>query len=277
MHPILFELKTPGFLEFLFGDTVTVYSYGTLIALGAILGFIYTAWRSKKEFNVPYETTNELILYILISAIIGGKLFIIFEDPQKYLSNPSLLLSNFKQGFVFYGSLLFAIPTMLIFFKIKKLPMLAMLDIMAITTCLVHGTGRIGCFMAGCCHGSSYDGIFSVVFTNPVCQAPLNTPLHASQLYEVGFIYGIMVILFIVRRKRQFKGQIFLLYLMLYSIGRSWLEIYRGDLSRGFIIDNLISNSQFISFLVFCGTLFIYIKLKILNIEIYIINSHDWR
>ena len=262
MHPVLFSVKTPDFLQSLFGDSITLYSYGSLIALGAILGFVYTAWRSKKEFNVPFEKTNELILYILISAILGGKLFIIFEDPQRYFSDPILLFKNFRQGFVFYGSLLFAIPTMLIFFKRNKLPILGMLDIMAITTCIVHGTGRIGCFFAGCCHGVPYDGIFSVVFTDPVCQAPLNTSIHPSQLYEMTLVFSIMAILLFIKIRRQFEGQIFLLYLMFYSVGRSWLEIYRGDLSRGFIIDDIVSNSQFISFLIFTAALVFYIKLK---------------
>ena len=66
MHPVLFEIETPGFLRFLFPDTVTIYSYGTMIALGALLGFAYTAWQAKKQLNVKFETTNELILFILL-------------------------------------------------------------------------------------------------------------------------------------------------------------------------------------------------------------------
>jgi phosphatidylglycerol:prolipoprotein diacylglycerol transferase len=263
MHPILFEFKTPDFLNSFLPDTITLYSYGTLIALGALLGFIYTGWQAKKQFNVNFDTTNELILAILISSIIGGKVFIIFEDPARYLNHPGDLLKNFKQGFVFYGSLLFAVPTMLIFFKIKKLPILPMLDIMAITTLIVHGTGRIGCFLAGCCYGIPNDGFLSVVFRDPLCQArPLNTPLHPTQLYSVFLIYGIMVLLLVIMKRKSFAGQIFLLYLILYSFGRIWIEIFRGDISRGYVIDNLISNSQFISLLVFFISIYFYFSLK---------------
>jgi phosphatidylglycerol:prolipoprotein diacylglycerol transferase len=262
MHPVLFEIDTPGFLRFLFPDTITIYTYGTMIALGALLGFAYTAWQAKKQLNVRYETTNELILFILLFSIIGGKFFVIFEDFKGFLSDPGQLFRNFSSGFVFFGSLLFAIPTMLIFFRARKIPTLPMLDIMAITTCIVHGTGRIGCFMAGCCHGIPYDGFLSVVFTDPMCQAdPLNTPLHPTQLYSVSLIYGIMAILLVVSRKKQFNGQIFLLYLILYSAGRMILEMFRGDLSRGYVIQDLLTNSQFISIMVIIVAIYFYYKL----------------
>ena len=178
------------------------------------------------------------------------------------MSDPGQLFRNFSSGFVFYGSLLFAIPTMLIFFKVRKIPTLPMLDIMAITTCIVHGTGRIGCFLAGCCHGIPHDGFFSVIFTDPMCQAdPLNTPLHPTQLYSMSLIYGIMIILLLVSRRRQFPGQIFLLYLILYSAARMILEVFRGDLSRGYVVDNILTNSQFISIMVIIVAIYFYYRL----------------
>ena len=262
MHPILFEFNIPEFLQFIFPNSITIYSYGAFIALGALLGFFYTAWQAKKQLNVPYDITNELILFILISAIIGGKFFIIFEDFQGFINNPMNLIRNFSQGFVFYGSLLFAIPTMLIFFRIKKIPTLQMLDIMAITACIVHGTGRIGCFMAGCCHGLPHNGFLSVIFTDPVCQAdPLNTPLHPTQIYSMVVIYGIMVFLLVMSGRKKFNGQLFLFYLILYSFGRIFLETLRGDISRGYVIQDFLTNSQFISIMIIGVSLYFYIKL----------------
>jgi phosphatidylglycerol:prolipoprotein diacylglycerol transferase len=263
MHPILFEFEPPGFLRFLLPETVSIYSYGTMIALGAMLGFAYTAWQAKKQLKIRFEITNELILLILIFSIIGGKIFVIFEDFKGFISDPGILFRDFKTGFVFFGSLLFAIPTMLIFFWLKKIPALPMLDIMAITTCIVHGTGRIGCFFAGCCHGIPYDGFLSIVFTDPVCQArPLNTPLHPTQLYSMTLIYGIMIFLLILSRRKKFNGQIFLSYLILYSAGRMILELFRGDISRGYVIQDALTNSQLISIMVIIVAIYFYIKLK---------------
>ncbi len=262
MHPILFEFNTPDFLKALLPGQITIYTYGFLIACGAISGFVYTAWQAKKQFSVSVETTQTLIVLIILASVVGGKVFIIFEDPQFYLRNPSKLFENFSSGFVFYGSLLFAIPTMILFFRHHKLPTLAMLDIMAVTTCIVHAFGRMGCFMAGCCYGKVTEGPIAVTFTDPACSAhPLDAPLHPSQLYSVILIVSIMVSLLIVNRNKLFNGQLFMLYLMLYAIGRSVIEVFRGDLDRGYMIDGILSNSQFISILVFLGAGWVYISL----------------
>ncbi len=262
MHPVLFEFDTPEFLTSILPDTITIYTYGFLIACGAISGFAYTAYKAKKLYNIKTDTIQTLIILIIIAAVVGGKLFIIFEDPKLYLQDPGRLIRNFSNGFVFYGSLLFAIPTMLLFFKYNKMPVWGMLDIMAGTTCIVHAFGRMGCFMAGCCYGKTHEGFFSVTFTDPMCKAePLNTPLYPTQLYSSLMIIGILVIIIFISQRKKFDGQLFMLYLMLYAIGRSIIEIFRGDLDRGFIIDGILSNSQFISLLVFLGALIIYIRL----------------
>ena len=262
MHPVFFEINIPEFLQGILPATITIYSYGFFIACGAIAGFAYAAYQAKKQLGVKVETIQIFVVLIIIASVIGGKFFIIFENPKLYLSEPSRLINGFNTGFVFYGSLLFAIPTMLLFFKWHKLAVLPMLDIMAGTACIVHGFGRIGCFMAGCCYGTEHDGLFSVTFTDPTCVAePLNTALYPTQLYSSITIFSILAIIMFAGRRKQFDGQLFMLYLMLYAIARSILEIFRGDLERGFLIDNILSNSQFISILIFLGGLIVYIRL----------------
>ena len=123
-----------------------------------------------------------------------------------------------------------------------------MLDIMAITTCLVHVFGRLGCFMAGCCHGSPTDSFLAVTFYDPVCFAdPKGVALHPTQLYEAGFILMVMGVLLYLRDRKSFDGQLFLLYLMLYAVGRFAIEFFRGDSGRGFVFGNTLSHSQFIA------------------------------
>jgi phosphatidylglycerol:prolipoprotein diacylglycerol transferase len=165
------------------------------------------------------------------------------------------------RGFVFYGSFLLAIPAMLWFFRKHKLNPYRMLDIMAITTCLVHMFGRIGCFMAGCCHGIPTESIFGVTYVDPACSAdPLNTPLHPTQLYEAIFIGLVMVYLFYLRGRKKFNGQLFLTYLLLYGIGRFTLEYLRGDLARGFVIENILSHSQFIALIILIVVVVVYVR-----------------
>ncbi|UII31999.1 prolipoprotein diacylglyceryl transferase [Fulvivirga ulvae] len=260
MHPELFKIPLPSFLEGLFGEYFTIYSYGFFIVIGAVLGVTYVAYESKRLFNLSFDKINSLFLILLVAAIVGGKVFLFFEKPLYYLDHPSALLTG--KGFVFYGSLLFTIPAMLVFFKKNNLPALRMLDIMAITTCIVHFFGRIGCFMAGCCHGIEWHGPLAVTYSNPACLAPLHTPMHPTQLYSAAMIFVILLILLIIKKYKNFNGQLFLLYLMLYACGRSVIEIFRGDISRGYVIENYISHSQFISILVFLVTLYFYFNIK---------------
>ncbi|MBX2954694.1 MAG: prolipoprotein diacylglyceryl transferase [Cyclobacteriaceae bacterium] len=235
MHPVLFEL-----------GNFTIYSYGFMIAVGVVFAVSYLTIRGKKEVNLTFDQANNLFLFIFLSAVVGGKVFLLFENPSLYLSDPKRLFTG--SGFVFYGSFLFAVPTMLWYFKRNKLPVYQMLDIMAVVTCLVHMFGRVGCFMAGCCYGKPTTSMFGVTFTDPACQAnPLNTPLFPTQLMEAGFIFLVMIGLLLLRSRKQFHGQLFLVYLMLYALGRFGLEYFRGDQARGFVIDDYVSNSQFIA------------------------------
>jgi phosphatidylglycerol:prolipoprotein diacylglycerol transferase len=246
MHPVLFNI----------GDHFTVYSYGFFIVIGALVAVSYLSWQGKKKFNLSFDKINSLFLILLLAAIVGGKFFLFFEKPSYYIHNLSALISG--RGFVFYGSLLFCIPTMLYFFKKNKLPIRPMLDLMAIVTLIVHFFGRIGCFLAGCCYGIEWHGPLSVMFTDEACLAPLNTPLHPTQLYSAAMILLILIILLILKSFQKFDGQIFLSYLILYAIGRSILETFRGDLSRGFVIEGYLSNSQFISGLIILITGYFY-------------------
>ncbi|HNU42870.1 MAG TPA: prolipoprotein diacylglyceryl transferase [Cyclobacteriaceae bacterium] len=250
MHPVLFKL-----------GSITIYTYGFCIAMGALLGFLYMYRQGKKQYGITFDQSNNLFILLVAAGVVGGKLFMIFEDPSLYLSQPKKLFSG--SGFVFYGSLLTTIPVMLWYFKKIKVPVLGMLDVMAAVTCIVHGFGRIGCFMAGCCYGLPTDGFLSVVFTSPVCQAePLNTPLYPTQLFEATFIFSLLILLFVLKKKKQFDGQLFLIYLMVYAAGRAILELFRGDTERGFLINKVLSNSQFISILVISVALYFYLRLN---------------
>jgi phosphatidylglycerol---prolipoprotein diacylglyceryl transferase len=250
MYPVLFEL-----------GSFTIYTYGFCIAVGALLGFLYMYWQGKKQYAITFDQSNNLFILLVIAGVVGGKFFMIFEDPSLYLSQPKKLFSG--SGFVFYGSLLTCIPVMLWYFKKIKVPVLGMLDIMAAVTCIVHGFGRMGCFMAGCCYGLPTDSFLSVVFSNPVCQAePLHTPLYPTQLFEATFIFSILILLLILKKKKNFDGQLFLIYLMVYAVGRGILEMFRGDIERGFLIKNILSNSQFISILVISVALYFYLRLS---------------
>ena len=265
MWPILFELPFPEWLQKLLPflpEQISFYSYGIFIGLGILSAY----WYCSKEFakyGWSKDRVSNLIIYIIIASFVGGKIFFYLEDLSIYIENPSKLIPT-GSGFVFYGSLLFAIPTLLYFFKKWDVPMLEGMDVMAVATPLLHGIGRIGCFLAGCCHGKECDLPIGVTYNHPLTSAdPMNVPLYPTQIFEAIFLFFLAAFIhFILKKKRPFSGQLFLIYVMLYSLFRSVNEIYRGDEERGFIFGDWLSHSQFISALIFIAALGIYIYLR---------------
>ncbi|MFT5917819.1 MAG: phosphatidylglycerol:prolipoprotein diacylglycerol transferase [Flammeovirgaceae bacterium] len=248
MHPDLFSFPVPSFLQGFLPSQITVHTYGFMIALGALLAFWFLHSRMKKRFGVSLEEAQNLFILLVLGGFVGGKLLFYFENPSYYFGTPSNMMKNLGGGFVFYGSLIFCIPIVIWFIKRHKIPAMQMLDLVAITTCIVHIFGRMGCFGAGCCHGLVTEGFFSVIFTDPSCLAkPLNTPLHPTQLYSIALISSILIILLIVKKFQKFDGQLFLVYMLLYAIGRSIIEEFRGDFKRGYVFDGFLSHSQLIS------------------------------
>ena len=86
--------------------------------------------------------------------------------------------------------------------------------------------------------------------------------VYPSQLFEITALLIIMLFLFYIKKRQQFKGQLFLNYIILYAIARSFLELFRGD-RRGFIIQDYLSHSQFIGIILILITLFIHQKIKL--------------
>jgi phosphatidylglycerol---prolipoprotein diacylglyceryl transferase len=250
MHPEIFSFDTPGFLRGIFPDQMTVQGYGLMIALGILVAIFYAA-RQTGKLGFEFSKINDLFIWIFVAAFVGGRFFYFFEYPDYYFGNPSNMLELSGSGFVFYGSLLFAIPTMIVYFKVKKMPVYQMLDIMAFVAIIVHSFGRMGCFMAGCCHGIPTDSFVGVTFTHPATMAsPVGTPLHPTQIYDIVLLAFIFATLKVVQAKQLFNGQLFLLYIILYAMGRAVIEIFRGDEGRGFVFDGLLSHSQLISIII---------------------------
>ena len=237
-----------------------IYSYGLMIMVGASLGYLYFSKTAKIELGIQPEKIQLLTILIIFSAFIGGKLFFYLEQPSFYFNPPSNMLKNLRTGFVFYGSLLFTLPMALAYFRYEKWPIWTMADILAVTATIIHSCGRIGCFLAGCCHGLPTSMLWGVTFTDVHSMAhPLNEPLHPTQLYSVTLILSILGVLLIFKKHRKFDGQLFFVYLILYSLGRSVIEIFRGDLRRGFVIEGLLSHSQFISIIIILGVGLLYL------------------
>src|SRR5215467_5704570 len=246
MYPRLLELpwRVPYF------GTVTVYTYGVLLAAAYLLGLQLALTRAKAR-GLDSTRVMDLGIYIIISALVGAKLLLLVTDFQTFRSNPAELLNLVREGGVFYGGLIVAVTVALLYIKRVGLPLWTTCDVFAPGIALGHVVGRFGCFFAGCCFGKPTNVPWAITFTDPFAASnvgtPLNQPLHPTQLYEAGAELFILIALLTTERKgRPYPGRTFWLYMLLYAISRFIIEFYRGD-ERGTI--GMFSTSQFISIL----------------------------
>lgn len=257
MYPELIKFATPEFLRSLLPDQLIIHSYGFMIAVGMITVYFFCIPRVKK-YKVDKDQLSNLFSLTFFAAFVGGKLFYYLEDLGKYIEEPSLMFHNMGSGFVFFGSLIFAVPFIIYWLKKRSIPIRGFLDILAFVGPMVHGFGRIGCLLAGCCYGKVCDSAIGISFTNELAKArPLNTPLYPTQLFDIVINILILLTLFYFDKRKKFEGQLFLIYIIMYAIGRSIVEIYRGDEARGFIFGQF-SHSQLIAVLLVIGSLIIW-------------------
>jgi phosphatidylglycerol---prolipoprotein diacylglyceryl transferase len=248
MYPILAQ----------FGS-IKIYSYGFCIMLGALAAYFYALKQGKKN-NISQDTISEMALLIIFAAYAGGKVFLWFEDINYYLSHPAKMFALSGSGFVFYGSFIFCIIGLLIFFKIKKIKPAPMFDILAVSTALVHGFGKVGCLLAGCCHGKVCPPQFGIMYHNNLSQAnPLHTPLYPVQLYDAFFILCAALFLIWYNKRKKFNGELMLWYIFIYGTARFFTEFLRGDEERGFVYG--LSNSQWVSIVLLIVSITLYVRL----------------
>lgn len=250
MYPVLVRFKTPGFLEGYFPEYISLYSYGFFILLGIVAAFL-SVWFRRREFSLNADIVSDLFIWAFIGIFVGGKVFYYFEDLGRYLADPSQMLRGLGSGFVFYGSFIAGVPILIWRFRKLKLPIMPMLDVIAIAGALVHCFGKIGCFMSGCCHGKECSAGMGVVYTHPESSAdPLNTPLYPTQLYDAVLVFCIVALMLIWYKRKTFHGQLMLFYAIIYGIGRTITEMFRGDEARGYIIEGVLTHSQFIAVII---------------------------
>jgi phosphatidylglycerol:prolipoprotein diacylglycerol transferase len=250
MYPVLFRL-----------GPLTIHTYGFLVALGFLAGLGIAVRQANRE-GIPRDRILDLGFYILLAAIIGSRLLFILINFPHYMHNPLDIFKIWEGGLVFYGGVLLAVPAVIWYVRKNSLNLWQTADIFAPSIAIGHAFGRLGCFAAGCCYGKVAESLpWGVIFTDPDCLAPTNTLLHPTQLYESAGEFVNFFLLLAIRKHKSFNGQLFMTYMLLYSVLRFIVELYRGDIARGFFISG-ISVSQGISAAMFIAALAGLIVLK---------------
>jgi phosphatidylglycerol---prolipoprotein diacylglyceryl transferase len=207
-------------------------TYGVLVALAFVVALAMIG-RLARRAGLNYDAVLNLGIYCAIAAMAGAKILLILVDLPYYLSNPGEIfsLASLQAGGVFYGGLIAAVITAIVYIRRKHLPPLPTADVFAPGIALGHGIGRLGCFAAGCCWGLPTHLPWGVTFTNPVAHqlvgVPLDIALQPTQLYESAAEFMIFGILWWRIRKPHAAGAIISLYLVLYSSVRFLVEFVR--------------------------------------------------
>lgn len=255
MYPVLIHIP-------LFGHTITIYTYGFMVALAFVAGMVWVSYEARRVGQNPARAMD-LAFYVIVAAIIGSRiLHVLVSERDRFLENPLMILRIWEGGLVFYGGLIGAILVSVWYMRRHHLPFWIISDIFAPAIAIGHFFGRLGCFMAGCCYGRPCDhpAWYTVTFPMNISSfAPPGVPLYSTQLMEAAGELLIFIFLVVFRRWKRFDGQILATYLILYSILRAFVEYFRGDASRGFLIEPYISTSTFISILMFAGGVLIYV------------------
>lgn len=222
-----------------------VNGYGLMIALG-FLFFTCLAYRDPwRKGLISAETFLNVLSIGFISAVAGGRfLFAIFSYAE--FDHVWEVFYPWVGGFSLFGSVIFVLLALPLYLRMKQVPLLPFFDLLGLYAPLLVAVSRIGCFLAGCCHGVPCHHGFCcpVTFLSKYSLAPLGVPLYPTQLFASGVSLLIFVILFFVARTRVlFPGMIILLYLMFASVSRFTIDFWRGD--RGPLFYGL-SSSQLV-------------------------------
>ena len=260
MFPLLLEIPILG--------GIRIYTYGVLVATAFMMGILWTIHETRQlplgqKNTIKPEQVTDLAFYIILAALIGSRILYVLVDWNRYVSHPLDIFKIWEGGLVFYGGLIGAIFVSLYYLRKHHLGFLKVADLFMPGVALGHAIGRLGCLASGCCYGRVTHSAFSILFPQSrFTLAPPGIPLFPSQPLESAVELGIFFLLILIRKGKKFDGQVFLVYLILYSISRSILEIFRGDSVRGFIIPDRFSTSQLISAILVFIAIILYAHLR---------------
>jgi phosphatidylglycerol---prolipoprotein diacylglyceryl transferase len=239
MHPILFAI-----------GPVKIYSYGVMLAI-AFLVSLNLASRRCALFNIKRDRFNTLVVILFVSGIAGARIVYVLSNLDFFIQYPLDAFLINKGGLIFYGGLIFSPIFGIVYAKKSGIPIREAADLFAPFIALGHSIGRIGCFLNGCCFGRPTDSVFGVRF-------PFSADrLFPTQLFSSAGLFCIFLVLFLMQKRRRFKGQVLSLYFIMYGFFRFVIEFFRGDIT---LLCHGLRLSQIISIIfVFAGILLFYI------------------
>ena len=219
INPVLMQICGP----------IAIRVYGLMIVIG-LLAFMFLLLRDKRRQQyISEDVFHTAFFYGVVFAVIGGRLLFFITDYQ-WKEGFLHFFRLWEPGFSLLGAVI-AVPLVVtIYLWTEKISSLLFFDIIVVYIPLLQAISRFGCFGAGCCHGLALDqpAWWTVMYEHPDSLAPLNIPLHPTQLYSAlaSLILFFLLLLF-SRLYSSKRGFIFGFYLFGEGIARFVVDFFR--------------------------------------------------
>ena len=224
----------PGLgLEFHFNNVAfhiaskPIYWYGILIMLGVILAVAYASARSR-QFGIRQDDLYDAVLFAVPLGIVCARIYYVIFEWEQYKDNLSEIFATWHGGLAIYGGIIGGIIVIVVLCKVKKIYVMDMLDLFASAVPIGQILGRWGNFFNCEAYGSSTTLPWRMVIGKTLEEAGA-TGNHPTIFYESAWNLIWFIILYFSSKKRKYHGEILLLYLGWYGLGRFFIEGLRTD------------------------------------------------
>jgi len=231
------------------GKTFSVFGieiayYGVVVVTGMLVGLLIVNAEAKR-LQQNAEQYWDIGMIALLSGIVGARIYYVIFDWDNYKNNLLEIFNTRHGGLAIYGGIIGALIAVYIYGRIKKMSFSIILDCVAPGLAIGQVIGRWGNFFNREAFGGYTDNLFamqlpvSAVRQNEITRQMWDhvrqiggvdyIQVHPTFLYEGIWNIGVFLVLWLFRKHKKFDGEIFLIYLVLYGMGRLWIEGLRTD------------------------------------------------
>ena len=204
-----------------------IYWYGILIMLGVILAVVYASARSG-QFGIRQDDLYDAVLFAVPLGIVCARLYYVIFEWEQYKNNLLEIIAIWHGGLAIYGGIIGGIIVIVVLCRVKKIYVMDMLDLFAGAVPIGQILGRWGNFFNCEAYGSATTLPWRMVIGKNLEEAGA-IGNHPTFFYESAWNLIGFIILYFSSKKRKYRGEILLLYLGWYGLGRFFIEGLRTD------------------------------------------------
>lgn len=247
--------------------------YGIIIGIGMLAG-IWIAQSDARRRGQDPELYLDFALYGIIFSIIGARTYYVIFDWDNYKNDLIQIFNLRAGGLAIYGGVIAGVLTLLVFTRVKKLSFFSMADTGVLGLITGQIIGRWGNFFNCEAFGGYTDSLLamrikrSLVNPGMISQELLDhlivengveyIQVHPTFLYESMWNLGVLIFMLWYRKRKKFDGEMLLIYLLGYGLGRSWIEGLRTDQLIFFGTGIPVSQALSMLLVLISGTVLVY-------------------